>query len=320
MIIFSAATRFRANITLLDIAISIVACCIVYVILYIANVSSITEYLLTFYTFYAKMHTSSPDSPVKHPTTGEEMPNKQARKTNKTASSATVSRENQPGYKKVNRKKRSTGVVRVQQGNTLMDAILKGDRGFEDDRSATQRTFRSANRRVEIKYGAVKTPAEKQKEKAAAEAARRQEAAAKMAAVAKVTASVPQPVKESTPQDASLAKPKPVTTSAPRPAQQSKRPSFHERQAELAKQHPEFKALKPKTLAHRMATLMLDAYPTVKKTDDKGVTTVAYETAKATLTEADQKRPAVNYGHSVTRKALSWAYEQLAKPAQAKAS
>lgn len=245
------------------------------------------------------------------------MPNKQARKTNKTAPSATVSRENQPGYKKVNRnKKRSTGVVRVQQGQTLMDAMRKGDRGFEDDHATSQRKFTPAGRQVEIKYGAAKPPAERT-------AAQRLAAAAKMAAVAKAATVAPQLPTASVPQDVSPVTPKPVKVSAPsapRQARQPKRPSFHSRQAELAKEHPEFKALKPKTLAHRMATLMLEVYPTVKRTEDKGVTTVAYETAKATLSEADQKRPAVNYGHTVARKALSWAYDQLSKPAQAKAS
>lgn len=243
------------------------------------------------------------------------MPNKQAHKTTKTAPSATVSRENQPGYKKVNRskKKRKSSVVHIQQGNTLMDAMRRGDRGFEDDRKPSQQKFRPANGQTDFAYGAVRPRTER-------DALKRQAAATKMAEVAKATSAAVQPVVTSVPQDASPATPKPAKASASRPVPQTKRPSFHARQAELAKDHPEFKALQPKTLAHRMATLMLEAYPAVKKTDDKGVTTVAYETAKAKLAEADRKRPAVNYGHSVTRKALSWAYEQLAKPAAAKAS
>lgn len=67
------------------------------------------------------------------------MANKQASKTNKSAPITAVRREDQPGFKKVNRaKRRGTGVARVQQGLTLSDAIRKGDRGFDNDHATNR--------------------------------------------------------------------------------------------------------------------------------------------------------------------------------------
>ncbi len=223
------------------------------------------------------------------------MANKQASKSNKTAPSATVRREDKPGFKKVTRnKKRGTGVARVQQGTSLMDAMIKGDRGFDGDR-ASSRPARPASQWKEIRYGATRPVHE----------IRAVDRRNKMEKVVAATAAAPVAVAVSS-----------VTTTTKAPEQ--RRFVRASDQSLKALEYPPVAMLKLGSPEHIVFGEVLKAFQSARATQELKKFQVACKTAEAELAktapEVAANTKVVGDTEQLAKRALNWAFDKLSKP------
>lgn len=95
---------------------------------------------------------------------------------------------------------------------------------------------------------------------------------------------------------------------------------FRIQQACMALDHPWMKELRPGSLAFKVATQTLLAFPAIVVPADCKVsrTRLAFNKVFRTLSGKDiAQRKSIDHGHNVARKALAWSYDQLKNPAPA---